>query len=263
MTLVLSDLSRHGIIMIGDTAVVRREGGAAVSNAGDADKVQYFTEAKIGAAIWGIRSIGETTSDIVLAKFIRDHDSTGLGLEECGNGLARRFNELMDGAGLDTRDRAGGIHLGGYIGENPKLWHVHWSAKGVDGPWALAKDFPEGTSRSEEEMLEDIRERRGNAQLVNGMNRELNMAREAIQFFSRLLEIHSLGTFPHDSILGRIRYVRMLHGMVSAALFVPGKPVYVSEKQKLIAFDRHGIIEGPIYYSTELSRADQQVRRFP
>lgn len=253
MTLVLSDLSRHGIIMIGDTAVVRRAGGVAVGNAGDADKVQYFTEAKIGAAIWGILSIGKTTSDLVLAEFIRDHDSAGLGLEECGNGLARRFNELMDSAGLDTRDRAGGIHLGGYIGENPKLWHVHWSATGVDGPWALAKDFPEGTGRSDKEMLDDIRERRGNAQLANGMNRILNMAREATWQYSGLLEKHERLIFPHDSIDGQIRYVRMLHGMVSAALDDPTQPIYVSEKQKLIAFDRHSIIEGPVYYSTEIS----------
>jgi hypothetical protein len=52
MTLIVSDISRYGIIMVGDSAVTRCTGGVKTVTA-DAYKVQYAEPANIGFALWG------------------------------------------------------------------------------------------------------------------------------------------------------------------------------------------------------------------
>jgi hypothetical protein len=245
MTLVLSDLSRHGIIMLGDSAVIRRASGVDINSPDKAEKIQYFRKANIGAGIWGVRSIGAEKSDEILARFALERDSMDLGLERCGQELARIFNDLLDKAGLEGKAREGGIHLGGYVEGHPKLWHVHWSATGVDGPWALAKDFPESKGWSDERMDGIIRSG-GSVQIANGFYHYLNLARFCLRMYSKLLRLYKGHEFPANSIDGRITYVRTLFLLVPAALKSPNSPVYVDENIRLVSFDHSGCIKGPL-----------------
>jgi hypothetical protein len=255
MTLVVSDLSRHGIIMLGDSAVVSVSRGIARSAPEKANKVHYFQKANIGAAIWGIRSIGDDNSDQLLRELVQTHDSADLSLETCGQLLADTLNAALDQAGVSGKDREGGIHLGGYVLGYPKLWHVHWCASGSEGRWALAKDFPESKGLSDTKM-ESLLSEGGSVQLANGFYRYLNVARECLKLYSILLQLNRRHRFPEDTIDGRIIYVRTLFMLVPAALKSTIEPLYVDENIRLVAFDKSGCIKGPLRITLEEDSLD-------
>ncbi|MHA1666864.1 MAG: hypothetical protein ACTSW7_05800 [Candidatus Thorarchaeota archaeon] len=228
--------------MMGDSAVVRRKGSAEVGSSDKACKIHYLKESNIGAALWGIRSIGNEKADLILENFVESNNQTVLGLEECGNNLAEIFNRKFDEAQYIGEERQGGIHLCGYINGQPKLWHVHWSATANKGFWALAKDLPEGDELSENEFEKLLRDGRS-AQLANGFYRVLNMAREGIMVYSNLLMNESGLRFPEDSIEGQIVFVRTMFLMVSAAMKRTDQPQYVDDNIRVVVFDRLGLIK--------------------
>ena len=81
MTLVVSDISRYGIIMVGDSAVTRRIGGVkTVSD--DAFKVQYAGAANIGFGLWGNAGVDGGRMDYWLADFINNNVKADDSVEE-------------------------------------------------------------------------------------------------------------------------------------------------------------------------------------
>jgi len=69
MTLVVSDISTYGIIMVGDSAVTNRI-GKTVSVSSDAAKVQYCGKTNVGFALWGNAGVGSKRMDYWLDDFI-------------------------------------------------------------------------------------------------------------------------------------------------------------------------------------------------
>ena len=53
MTLVVSEVLRHGIVMIGDSAVTYSLGDEIVGVKPGAVKVQYSPELNVGISMWG------------------------------------------------------------------------------------------------------------------------------------------------------------------------------------------------------------------
>lgn len=234
--------------MLGDSAVVKNNGTCDTSSADKACKVRYLRKANIGLAIWGIRSIGDEKSDEILGQFVDSHEQDYLELEECGSLLASLFNSKLDKAGHTGSDREGGIHLCGYINQQPKLWHVHWSATENQGLWGLARDIPESKDIAEDVFMHNLQE--GSiAQLSNGFYKTLDMARQGLFTYSKLLMKEKNLRFPEDTVEGHILYARTMFLMVSAAIQRSREPCYVDENIRMIVFDKIGL-ERPIMQIT-------------
>ncbi len=57
MTLVVSEISRHGVVMIGDSAITYSMGDTVVGVRDGASKVHYSEKANLGFAFWGNASV--------------------------------------------------------------------------------------------------------------------------------------------------------------------------------------------------------------
>jgi len=64
MTVVVSEIGRFGIAMVGDSAVTIRAGAGGMPTVYDkAAKVQYSPAANMGFAMWGTACVGGITMD--------------------------------------------------------------------------------------------------------------------------------------------------------------------------------------------------------
>src|SRR4029434_11147718 len=99
MSLVVSDVSNFGIIMVGDSAVTHRENGK-LQYLSDAAKVQYSDKANVGFAMWGRVSLPNGVRlDVWLRDFIDNQIERGDAVEAIGEKLAQQLNQLF----LDTK----------------------------------------------------------------------------------------------------------------------------------------------------------------
>jgi hypothetical protein len=58
MTLVVSDISRLGVLMVGDSAVTIKRRNLPDEVESGAVKVQYSEKVNIGVAMWGYANVG-------------------------------------------------------------------------------------------------------------------------------------------------------------------------------------------------------------
>jgi hypothetical protein len=124
MILVVSDIFRYGIIMVGDSAVTRCTGGVKHVSA-DAYKVQYAEAANIGFALWGNAGVDHRRIDRWLDDFIRDELNAGDSVEVTGQKLTTSLNDILANSGRQWKDLVRGIHIAGYRDGLPVLFHVH------------------------------------------------------------------------------------------------------------------------------------------
>src|ERR1035441_2928834 len=103
MTLVVSDISRHGIIMVGDSAVTIERGGAKTVTDG-AYKVQYAKTANIGFALWGNAGVDHRRIDRWLEEFIRDQVKAGDSVEDTGQKIVSSLNPILSKSGRQWKD---------------------------------------------------------------------------------------------------------------------------------------------------------------
>src|SRR3989338_9888070 len=103
MTLVVSDISIHGIIMVGDSAVTRRS-AFGVTVAADAVKVQYCSKANIGFALWGNAGTGSSRMDSWLNQFIQNQIQSNDSVEGIGKKLADSLNTELAKVNMPWKD---------------------------------------------------------------------------------------------------------------------------------------------------------------
>ena len=121
MTLVVSDISRHGIVIVGDSAITT--GGGAAQ--GGAAKVHYSPAANVGFATWGDARVGDIYMDEWLSDFAENHIPKSTSVEKVGQLLVDTLNPLMATNGRTWDDMRRGSHVAGYRGKVPVLFHVH------------------------------------------------------------------------------------------------------------------------------------------
>ena len=160
MTLVISDITRHGIVMIGDSAITLRQGNTIVDVHDGAAKVQYSPEANVGITMWGHGSIDGRTIDAWIADFIKSNIAPGEDLEIIGLRLADQLNADLRQLGKPWNQLRSGFHLAGYKNGLPRLWHIHTGHQ--DEPQhelRLYRDFPENKDLSDEDFRIFLSER--------------------------------------------------------------------------------------------------------
>lgn len=127
MTLILTELTCHGIAMAADstlTAVDTRTGVAqAIPNA--ARKLQQIPTLSAGISFWGLGQIEGQFTDQWIAHFI--NNTTAATIEEFASLLADRLNAVI-GPNADGHGCLG-FHVAGFVEHNgeptPTFFHVH------------------------------------------------------------------------------------------------------------------------------------------
>ncbi len=147
MTLVVSDISSLGIVMVGDSAVTLGQNGSVISGA---VKVQYSSIANVGFALWGNAGTLPARMDHWIADFIQNSVQPNESVEDIGQKLVTQLNPILSSSGSPWKDLVRGIHIAGYKNGLPCLFHVHSGHYNEPAhELRLYKDYPDGQSWSE------------------------------------------------------------------------------------------------------------------
>lgn len=241
MTLVVSDISRHGIVMIGDSAVTMMN-GPNVSVRSGAVKVQYCANANIGLTMWGWGRVGNTPLDEWVANFLSTSVTDTDNLEIVGNRLAHDINLHHSSSGRPWNELVCGFHLGGFMNNLPQLYHVHCGHQ-HEPPHELRlyRDYPIDANLSELQFI-DILNRNGFFQLRNGYVPHFGRLFDNIMNYSNQLKTDLRISFPQDSLNGRLSFYQELVKFVAGVLAASGVHPGVNSTLSSIAFDQNGIV---------------------
>ncbi|SRR6266496_719536 len=240
MTLIVSDISRYGIIMVGDSAVTRRMGGVkTVSD--DAFKVQYADAANIGFAVWGNAGVPGRRMDYWINDFINDSVKGGASVEETGQKLATSLNEILEKSGREWKDLVRGVHLTGYRDGLPVLFHVHCGHEGEPShELRLYHDYPDDQKWNEREFRSLLQD--GFIHLRNGYHKLFGpLFQQALGYAEHLRREFKM-EFPHHSLRGRFDFYKVLVKFIAGTLIASQEHPGVNEKLSAIAFDQSGLI---------------------
>jgi hypothetical protein len=240
MTLVVSDISCHGIVMVGDSAVTIGSGG--VKNViADAYKVQYAKAANVGFALWGNAGVDQRRIDYWLADFIRDQVKAGDSVEKIGQELVCSLNTALGKSGRQWKDLVRGIHIAGYREGLPVLFHAHC---GHDNEPAhelrLYHDYPDDQKWSESYFRSLLSY--GFVHLRNGYHPLFGpLFQQALGYAAQLRASYNI-QLPHPSLEGRFEFYKLLVRFVAGTLIASKLHPGVNDKLSAIAFNENGMI---------------------
>jgi len=144
MTLVVGDITRYGIVMVGDSAVTVMRNDEIADVREGAAKVQYSPAVNVGITMWGNGSVDGRSIDSWIAEFIDSSVAPGDDLEIIGKRLAEHLNTDLSRMGKSWNELRCGFHLAGYKNDLPRLWHIHTGSKNEPQyELQLHLDFPE------------------------------------------------------------------------------------------------------------------------
>jgi hypothetical protein len=256
MTLVVSDISHLGVVMVGDSAVTRQAGHLPPEVVPDAVKVQYSATVNVGVAMWGYANVGHQRLDHWIAEFLQNSVQPNDGVEAIGRRLADQLNPILAETGRPWKDLVCGFHVAGYRGELPCLFHVHCGHYNEPAhELRLHKDFPDVQKWSERHFKFMLRF--GFIHLRNGYHPLFGPLFDQVLKYSKTLRADFDISFPHRTLQGRLEFYKLLVKFVTGVLAASGEHQGVSEPLSAIAFNENGLV---INEQLELSEPDQQVR---
>jgi hypothetical protein len=237
MTLVVSDVSRFGIVMVGDSAVT-----AAAGVEDGAVKIQYAEAANIGFALWGDALVGKTYMDRWLAEFIQNQVPAGETVEDVGQKLVATLNPILAESGCPWSEMVRGIHLAGYRNGLPVLFHVHCGHEG-EPPHELRlyRDYPDDQGWSEAQFNEILNKPDDFVHLRNGYFRHFAPLFSNILTYSVQIKALLNIDFPYRSLEGRLDFYKTLVRFVADVLAASRENPGVNERLSAIAFNEKGI----------------------
>ena len=114
MTLVLTQLNRHGIAMAADSAVTSTVpvpgGGTTHRVLHGVRKLQMITHLQAGISCWGMGTINGTPTDIWIQDFVARYRAATPDLHTFANLLAQELNNIFP-----PRSPNSGFHVAGYV----------------------------------------------------------------------------------------------------------------------------------------------------
>lgn len=235
MTLVVSDISQHGIIMVGDSAVTYGS-----STKADAFKVQYAKAANVGFALWGNAGVDHRRIDHWLADFIRDEVKTGDSVEDIGQRLVGSLNAILEKSGHKWKDLVRGIHIAGYREGLPVLFHAHCGHENEPAhELRLYHDYPDDQKWSESRFRALLNY--GFIHLRNGYHPLFGpLFQKSLEYASQVRAAYNI-QLPHPSLEGRFEFYKLLVKFVAGTLVASKIHPGVNDKLSAIAFDEKGM----------------------
>jgi hypothetical protein len=254
MTLVVSEVSHHGIVMLGDSAVTYSRGGKIIGVKPGAVKVQYSPELNIGVSMWGWGTAGEQSLDRWIADFLKSQANLKPNLEQLGNSLAQQINEIRKqfNVPMDENSRSG-FHLAGYENGKPRLWHVHTGhfEESVH-EFRLYKDYPNLQGWSDEQFVR-LLQSPGLVHLRNGYHQFFALLFDSVLEYASTLNRFGI-PFPMDSIEGRVLFNKLLIQFVAGTLQASGIHPGVNDILSVVAFNQNGLLlHEPLPFDLDLS----------
>ena len=257
MSLVVSDISSYGIIMVGDSAVTRKSNGNK-SYHGGCVKVQFCKKSRIGFAIWGRADVGAIRMDQWLQNFVANHTHDGENIVTVGERLATTLNAEL--AKSDNKYFRRGIQLSGYVGKTPVLYHVH-SGHLNEEPHELRlyRDCPDDLGLSLERLHELIAGG-SSFHLRNGRFQHFAALFKNVHDYSQTLKVILDTELPPPDLKGRLEFYQMLVRFVAGVLRIAKQDGSVNEDLSWVAFDCYGSLhESYVALSIEPRQAAESV----
>src|SRR5258708_19877158 len=125
MTLIVSELSSHGIVMVGDSAVTYSDSQNRIRAKAGAAKIHYANAANMGFGVWGNALICNQQIDQWLSEFIHNNVSENSLLEYVGYQLAENLRYGFSFDGRSWGQLKCGIDFAGFCSALPRLCHIH------------------------------------------------------------------------------------------------------------------------------------------
>lgn len=237
MTLVVSEITGFGVVMVGDSAVTVR--GAPTRVYTGAAKVQYSHAANVGFAMWGRACVCGEPQDRWLAKFITTISPTE-SLPSIADRLAANLNQELSNEHRPWSDLRRGIHVAGYVDGLPHLYHVHTGDPAIEEhELRVFRDFPfihGGGLEGYRTRLETI----GGYHLRNGFYEAFGTLFDAVYGYTTVLR--QLGfRWPNGSLEHRVSLYRLLVQFLGDTLVADGRLPSVGGEIQALAFTEHGL----------------------
>jgi len=240
MTLVVSDISHHGIIMVGDSAKTLKQKDSTLRVISGAVKVQYCKKANIGIAMWGQALVGNQRLDNWISTFIEQSISTNEPVEIIGNKLANQLNPILQSSGKTWKDLVCGFHIGGYRDNLPVLFHVHCGHNNEPAhELRLYKEYPDDQKWSE--YLYNYYLNYQFIHLRNGYHPLFGPLFDNILDYSNTLRASFNISFPKNTLTSRFEFYKLLVKFVAGILPVADIHPSVNQVLSSIAFTKDGI----------------------
>jgi hypothetical protein len=222
MTLVITEVSEaFGCVVVGDSAVL--VGASVVFGA---EKIHYSTEATIGFAIWGNACLAGRRLDEFVSSYV-SHLTRTASPRSAGRELAALLclEGKKDGRSWDAL--RGGVHICGYEGSVPVLFHIHTGHEppAPQGPFQLYEDFPDASP---------------GFHLRNGYYKMFAAFYDGMQHYAAGLK--ALGfRWPSESVEDRVSYYTIMVEAVARTLEAAGRVPAVGGGVSSFAFNRNGL----------------------
>lgn len=237
MTLVVSEVTGFGIVMVGDSAVTVRGEPTRVYTG--AAKIQYSHAANVGFAMWGRACVGGETQDRWLSQFIasiRDSES----LPAIADRLAAELNHELVKEGEPWSELRRGIHIAGYVDGLPHLYHIHTGDPAVEEhELRVFKDFPHihgGGLEGYRTRLQMV----GGYHLRNGFYEVFGTLFDAVYQYTTVLR--QLGfVWPSGSLDHRVSLYKLLVRFLGDTLVADGRLPSVGGETQALAFTERGL----------------------
>ena len=247
MTLVVSEISMHGIVMIGDSAITYSRAGAPVGVGDGAAKVHYSEKANIGFTIWGNAVVQGQQMDTWVKKFIDSRINENENIESVGQKLTAEIRSELEKENKPWTDLVFGIHLAGYMNDLPRLWHIHCGHNN-EPPHEprLYHDYPEDQNWTEDYYRAMFFPPGGggtaSAHLRNGYTPHYALLFKSMNDYVNNIR-NELGIdLPSETLEGHLNFHKLLVRFVAGALVASGEHPGVNDRLSSITFNQNGIV---------------------
>jgi hypothetical protein len=240
MTIVVTTASQFGITVVGDRALSSMDRAGTVS-VRPIRKVYYSAAANVSFAFWGSASVPSGDMGAWMQDFVA-RVSSDEPLDSIGNRLAAELEAAAIAMSRPPSDLRRGVHLGGFVGAVPHLYHVHTGspATGVHAP-KLLRDFPFEHVGDEAMYAADLRGG-SRAQLRNGMPTLFGLVADSLDQLRLQLAQDAGVQIPAPTLLGQLAVDRALVRFAANLLAASDNPPTVSEEVDCLAFNSAGLV---------------------
>lgn len=241
MTLVVSDISHLGIVMVGDSAVTQQHSNLPPQIVSSAVKVQYSAIANIGVAMWGYADVSNQRLDYWMAEFLQNSIQSSDSVEDIGIRIADKLNPMLSATRKPWKDMVCGFHVAGYRQGLPCLFHVHCGHYNEPAhELRLYKDFPDDKGWSERHFEFMLRFKF--MHLRNGYHPLFVPLFDRVIEYSNTLRAQFDISFPQRTLHGRLKFYKLMVRFVAGVLDASGERQAVNDQLSAIGFNKDGLI---------------------
>lgn len=245
MTLIVSEVSRHGIVMVGDRAT-RYQCGEHIETKDVASKVFYSKTLNMGFSCWGNASFNGKQMDFWMENFINSQIRPNDTMKQVALNLEQQLQKELSETKKPWEELVFGIHVAGYMDNFPRLWHIHCGHHG-EPPHEprLHFDFPEDTDHTSLDILERDMKNAANPLSFHLRNGKLGLFAHlfnSMKNYMASLKQNEGIDFPYNSLEGHLEFYRLLVEFIANMLSATKQKRLISKETTFIAFDKNGLV---------------------